>query len=296
MFGVAKNPEKAKQRQADLLAGNKPNPLRTYGIHSRESCDDYKRNALNFSVWERSNHGEKEFKNLDNIPKEHITEWLQASILKGNSMATTRLKAASMAKVMGCNSNTFGINLSKRGDRDNITRSRGTVEKDKHFSIENNKEKINFCEATGLRRSELEQLRPEQICVDKVGNVTLDFSSKKEYRNMTKGGRGRTVHPIREKCDVVKNAKENAEKMGREHVFSKISSAMDVHSYRSTFAENKYSEAIKDLKDSGETIRNDYICRDGSGRRYCRIALTIVSKELGHSRLDIVVKHYLDIK
>ena len=124
MFGVAKNPEKAKQRQADLLAGNKPNPLRTYGIHSRESCDDYKRNALNFSVWERSNHGEKEFKNLDNIPKEHITEWLQASILKGNSMATTRLKAASMAKVMGCNSNTFGINLSKRGDRDNITRSR----------------------------------------------------------------------------------------------------------------------------------------------------------------------------
>ncbi|HEY5589318.1 MAG TPA: hypothetical protein VIK86_10260, partial [Candidatus Paceibacterota bacterium] len=154
MFGVAKGPEKAKQRQADLLVGNKPNPLRTYGVHNPGSCDTYKKHALLFSKWERSNHPGKEFKNLDTIPKKHVGEWLQASIDKGNSLATTSTKAASMAKVMGCNSNTFGINLSKKGQRDTITRSRGAVEKDKHFSVKNNKEKINFCEATGLRRSE----------------------------------------------------------------------------------------------------------------------------------------------
>ncbi|HEY5589313.1 MAG TPA: hypothetical protein VIK86_10235, partial [Candidatus Paceibacterota bacterium] len=135
-----------------------------------------------------------------------------------------------------------------------------------------------------------------QICIDKAGNVTLDFTSKQEYKQMTKGGRGRTVHPLREKWDVVIEAKENAEKMGCETVFGKVSSAMDVHSYRSTFAQNKYEEAIKDLKASGKEIKLDYICRDGSGRRYSKIALTIVSHDLGHSRLDVVVKHYLDIK
>ena len=69
---------------------------------------------------------------------------------------------------------------------------------------------------------------------------------------------------------------------------------MDVHSYRSIYAVSKYQEAIQDLKDSGQIIKNDYICKDGSGRTYCKIALSITSENLGHTRLEIVVKNYLD--
>ena len=123
--------------------------------------------------------------------------------------------------------------------------------------------------------------------------MIIDLKSQKSYRVTTKGGRGRIVHPIREDWNIVIKAKQHAEKMGQYHAFNKVHHAMDVHSYRGIFAKRKYQEVIADLKAKGKKIINNYICRDGSHRKFNKTALAIVSKNLGHNRLEVVVKNYL---
>jgi integrase len=262
------------------------------GIYSKSTCDNYKKWSLKFAEWEREKHFEKQYKILDNIPKEHVAEWIKEGINKGESSYTTRLKAASIAKIMRCHTYDFGIKLpSKTNDRSTLKRSRHNVDYDNHFSYVNNQDKINFCKGTGLRRSELEQIKPQQIYF-KGEKLILDFKSQKVYRTMTKGGRGRTIYVLKKYYDVVLQAKENAEKMGQDTVFLKVHHAMDVHSYRAIFAKEKYKEVISDMKNKCATIALDYICRDGSGRRYNKKALKVTSENLGHSRLDVIVKHY----
>jgi len=288
-FGQSKKQAQKEQKEMDLLLGIKENSLRAPGIYSKSTCDNYKKHALNFATWERKKHPEKEFKILTNIPNEHIGEWLKESIDKGESGYTIRLKAASLAKIMYCHTYDFGIKLpSKRNDRPKIKRSRNEVSYDKHFSKENNKDLMDFCDATGLRRSETAQIKPEQIKKDIKGNVILDFKSKKEYRVMTKNGRGRFIHPLHGTYNIILKAKEKAEKAGQATVFKKIHHAMDVHSCRRYYAQHKYIEALQGLEEKNL----DYICRDGSGRRYNKKALRITSENLGHSRLDVVVKNY----
>ncbi|KAA8673372.1 hypothetical protein [Clostridium sp. HV4-5-A1G] len=294
MFGQSKHKAKKQEGQVDKMLGIQNNPLRVYGIYSKTTCDTYKKYCLDFATWERQRHPEKEFKILNNIPYDHIGEWLCEGISKGESGYTTRLKGAALAKLFQCNINAFGVKMpSKKGDRLKIKKSRNNVEFDKHFSVENNKDIINFCRVTGLRRSELRQLSPGQIKLNSKGEVIIDLKSKKSYRITTKGGRGRIVHPIKEGWNIVLESKNRAEELGQTLVFLKVHSAMDVHSYRREFALNKYKEVIKELKNHGKDIKLDYICRDGSGRRYNKEALRITSENLGHSRLDVVVKNYL---
>ena len=278
-FGESKKEAKKEQKLMDEIIGQNTNSLRVDGIFSKSTWDSYKRNSLNFATWEKQMHPQKEFKILEQIPKEHVGEWLKEGIDKGESGYTTRLKAAAMAKVMGCHTYDFGIEMpSKRGDRLAIKRSRNTVEYDKHFSPQNNKDIIDFCKATGLRRSELEQLKPEQIRYDENNNLIIDLKSQKSYRVTTKGGRGRIVHPIRKNWNIVIKAKQYAEKMGQDHVFNKVHRAMDVHNYRGVFAKRKYQEVIDDLKSKGKKIINNYICQDGSHRKFNKTALAITSK------------------
>ncbi|MFL0198280.1 hypothetical protein ACJDU8_22345 [Clostridium sp. WILCCON 0269] len=292
-FGQSKKDAKKEQKLNDFILGIKGNSLRAPGIYSKSTCDNYKKHSLNFAEWERERHSEKKFKILNNIPKEHIGEWLKESIDKGESGYTTRLKASALAKILGCHTYDFGVKMpSKRGDRMTIKRSRHNVDYDNHFSNVNNKDIEDFCKATGLRRSEVAQIKPEQIKYEEKDRLILDFKSKKEYRVMTKGGRGRIIHPIKPGWDIVLKAKELAEKMGQATVFQKVHHAMDVHSYRRDFAQHKYMEAIQYFKGKHIEIQQNYICRDGSDRRYNKQALRIVSENLGHSRLDVVVKNY----
>mgnify|MGYP000970289089 CR=1 FL=1 len=288
-FGQSKKKAKKRQKIMDEIVGQQTNSLRAPGIYSKSTCDNYKKWCLKFAEWEREKYPQKEYKNLDNIPKEHVGKWIKESIDKGESGYTTRLKAAAIAKIFKCHTYDFNIKLpSKRNDRSTIKRSRNAVDYDSHFSEKNNKDSLDFCDATGLRRSEVAQIKPEQIKKNIKGNVILDFKTKKEYRVMTKGGRGRIVHPLYNTYNIILKAKNLAEKTGQATVFKKIHHAMDVHSCRRYYAQHKYKEVIEQYK----LKVLDYICRDGSGRRYNKKALRIVSENLGHSRLDVVVKNY----
>lgn len=293
-FGESKHKAKQDYKKSTELLGLKAAPNKTVGIYSKQTCDTYKKWTLNFATWERQKHPGKEYKILDNIPKEHVGEWLKESIAKGNSGYTVRLQAASIAKIMGCSVTDFGIKIPRKKD-DVIKRSRNGTITDKHFSVKNNKDVISFAKGSGLRRTELEQITTEQVKKDSLDNVYLDFKAKDEWRKMTKGGRGRIVHVISNFKEHIWKCKVEAEKENRSKIFIKVNKNMDVHGYRREYAKEKYKELEKDLSHDYEIeLKKDYICRDKSGRRYNRKILERLVEDLGHTnQLSTVVNHYL---
>lgn len=67
-----------------------------------------------------------------------------------------------------------------------------------------------FATATGLRKSEIQKLKAEQIVIEN-GMVSIDLSSKKAYRNSCKSGRPRIVTAIEEKYTIwMEELKKNA--------------------------------------------------------------------------------------
>lgn len=168
--------------------------------------------------------------------------------------------------------------------RADITRSRDIVERDKHFSEENNSDIVTFCCCTGLRRAELEQIR----------GIDLDVNSNNLYvYRGTKGGRARIV-PVCGSSEEVATVKRLATTAGDKKVFDHISSAMDVHHYRSVYCQRIYSSYARPLEQIPSQDR--YYCRcDQRGVVYDKKAMLQASRALGHNRISVIAGHYLYI-
>lgn len=164
--------------------------------------------------------------------------------------------------------------------RANITRSRKHVERDQHFSEERNTDIVTFCRCTGLRRAELQQIR----------GIDLDGSSLMVYRG-TKGGRVRIV-PIVGSADEIAAVQQMATAAGNNKIFPHISSAMDVHHYRSVYCQRVYDQYARPLEQIPPQDR--YYCRrDQRGIVYDKKAMLQASKALGHNRISVIAGHYL---
>ena len=164
--------------------------------------------------------------------------------------------------------------------RADITRSRETVTRDAHFSEEQNADIITFCRCTGLRRAELAQIR----------GIDLDDNSLMVYRG-TKGGRVRIV-PLCGSNGELATVKQLAAAAGNNKIFHHISSAMDVHHYRSVYCQRLYNSYARPLEQIPDTDR--YYCRrDKKGVVYDRKAMLQVSRALGHNRISVIAGHYL---
>lgn len=254
-------------------------------------------------------------------------KWIQSTMDRGLSAYTVKLELSSLAKLYGCKTTDFAIVTPPR-KRQNITRSRGNAVRDKHFSVENNKDLITFCKCTGLRRAELAQIRGTDLIVHE-GRLCLDI------KRGTKGGRLR-ISPVigsEEEIEMVKNLCIAA---GDNKVFPKPSENADIHSYRAVYAQRIYDLNKREYKDFRDEIliihkgkfidsyktKNDkasnpyfhltekgkyvlikgyktvssvYYCRnDQKGKIFDRKALLEASLALGHGRIGVISAHYLN--
>lgn len=169
--------------------------------------------------------------------------------------------------------------------RADITRSRETVIRDAHFSEENNKDIITFCKCSGLRRAELMQIR----------GIDLDINTNTlmVYRG-TKGGRIRMV-PVTGSPEELETVRRLATAAGNSKIFSHISSAMDVHHYRSVYCQRIYSSYARPLEQIPAADR--YYCRqDQKGIIFDKKAMLQASRALGHNRISVIAGHYLQHK
>lgn len=281
---------KHKDKQERIEDGRRVSDTRIYSWNTYRA---YMQHANTFTDWVKKNY--PGIKTLA-AARPYVDVWLCSRVCAGLSAYTIKLDAAALAKVYGCSTKDFDIITPPRL-REDITRSRGEKVRDKHFSEKNNAALISFCRCCGLRRSELEKLRGVDLIEKDRGYYIRVLSGK--------GGRDRCA-PVIGSPDEVRAVVDRMQAAGNNKVWGRVHNAADIHSYRRDYARrvyDKYARPIESLRGqvmpdpdhSGRTVSAVYRCRGaGKKREYDRAALLKCSRALGHNRVDVVARHYLD--
>ena len=261
-----------------------------YKIHSYSTFNDYRAVSVDFAeylVQERkfTSHFPVSQINL----KQEAEKYLISRCEKGLSAWTLKKERSALSMLLG---EKLEIELPKR-DKAEITRSRGTVEADKHFSKEKNKALVLLAKSTGCRRSDLERLRYNDF-FNKDGKLFCKIEK-------SKGGRDRTVYVLNAD-EVLKalNEREVEQHHRRtDRIFESVNAAADIHSFRREYAAEMFNaiETDKDLKDSlldfypprQENVATKTYKPRNSDKVFDRDSLFIVSQSLGHNRLDVTL-------
>jgi len=256
-------------------------------IYSWSTYKSYMKHNNYFVKWAKEVHGSRTLEEC----RTHIDEWLSKRAEDGLSAYTQKLEASALAKMYGCSTKDF-VKTEVR-HRANISRSRGEKIRDKHFSETRNKEFVDFCKSTGLRRAEIQALTGDK----------LKFKEGKPYIVVdkgSKGGRYREVPVIGDKKAVI----EKMQSVGNGKVFEKIPNGADIHGYRSEYANSLYQSIARPIENipydkvndgSGKAYQSEvYHCRgDLKGVKYDKVAMLDVSRALGHNRISVIAGHYI---
>lgn len=268
-------------------------------IYSWETYRNYQKHCCYFVRWAKQVHGCKSLENA----RSYASEWLQERAEKGLSSYTLKMERSALGKLYGCSGASLG-DLPQRS-RAAITRSRGEVARDAHFSRANNSLLVAVGECAGLRRAEMRALRGSQLvrCGDGYG-IRVDRASK--------GGKVR-VAPLVGPADQVAQVVQACRAAGPEKVFPRgIHSGADVHGLRAVYACRVYDLHARPRsvcersrfwdkeksngkgKAKGGYTSAVYRCRgDLRGQWYDKAAMLAASQALGHSRISVVGQHYL---
>ena len=128
----------------------------------------------------------------------------------------------------------------------------------------------------------------------RITSDDLFFEDGKAYLNVTKGTKGGKARVVEimgaseeETRDIVAFIQS---KKGR--LFPKLHTNYDNHHYRGTYAMRLYQHYARSEKDIPRADR--YIMRkDRAGETYDKRAMAIVTKNLGHNRIDVIAQSYL---
>ena len=254
-------------------------------IYSWESYKSYLAESCRFLKYCKATY---DLKKLDDC-RVHVDEWIQKRIDAGNSASTQKSSTSALAKLFGCSTKDF-IQTEVR-HRSNITRSRGIKVRDRNFSEDNNRELVDFCKATGLRRAELRALTGDKLIHDEEKGYCINVNTA------SKGGRPRLAPIIRNVESII----EVMNSAGSNKVFDKIPNGADIHSYRADYATTFYKEIARPVEElglnlgvKGGSTGDAYVCRgDLKGTIYDRKAMEVVSNALGHNRISVIAGHYL---
>lgn len=260
-------------------------------IYSRSTAVAYNRECQLFAEYVKEHAPKGRHTSLADA-KAYVKEYIQqANEDKRLSQYTVKLRASALAKLYQCSSKEFGATDSRQ--RADITRSRNRTTKSEktgkeiknrskssgHFSEKNNADIVSFARSTGLRRSELTELRGNQL-VERDGKYYIDVVGK--------GGRHRYA-PVRGDVTLVV---EKCRQAGNERVWERVPAHMDVHHYRSQYATELYKELARDTASIAKA--EIYCCRrDLAGVWYDKVAMAEVSQALGHNRISVIAEHYL---
>lgn len=248
-------------------------------IYSKNTFETYKRQFRYFADWLSEAH--KEAYTLADA-RQYVDEYLLHLVeLERSAYSITTAKAA-LAKVFQTDATQF-IATPPR-ERANIKRSRGEAVRDSNISNKTETKLALFSSAVGLRRKEMMSIESKD----------LFFKNGKAYLNVTKGTKGGKPRIV-EICGI----SEGETKMivewiqSREgRLFPKLNTNYDNHYYRAVYAQRLYDRYKRKEKDI--PARERYIMRkERAGEVYDKLAMEIVSKNLGHNRISVIAQSYL---
>ncbi len=243
-------------------------------IHAFESRTNYQKIIMRFIDWVRDQHNVRDLARIDEQADELASLYLLERIEAGYSAWTLATERSALRMFFQDRLLTDCVELPKRR-REDIKRSRGPAVRDQHINLENWRHVINFCLACGLRREELRDLYVREVYQKRKPLVV--------FVRHGKGGKDREVpvFPGREQAVLSQVEQRHPD----EHVFIRISSLLDIHSYRRQFAKDLYEyRSGKSLPPLEGRLRSADLDRD---------AALYVSRCLGHNRIDIIFGHYI---
>lgn len=283
-------------------------------IYTTSTLRTYEKHGALFAQYMDVAH--PEIKNLKDA-RPYASEYLQHMVDDGKSAWTVQGASCALGKLYGIKDGDPDHFQAPQRHRGDITRSRGPVKNDVHFSTAKNRDLVDFCKGTGLRRGVLQRLEGRDLwthdqmvaerdrLTGKHGRSAADertltaikdalehFQSDSHFIHSVrdKGGRDRFSPVIGpHKADIIRRMEDTKP---RDKVWGKVNSAADVHGYRADYARALYKRESKEIAD----LKRDeiYHCRkDEAGRALDRKAMLKVSKALGHNRICVVADHYL---
>lgn len=261
--------------------------------------------------------------------KKFVNEWLQVRADQGLSAWTVQLEAKALGKLYGIQPDDDNYFKPPKRNRADIKRSRCDRVRDRHFSKTNNDELIKFCRGTGLRRSELEELRGKDLVtkaqieseISRLEAISEDLRSPEDVRRLAmlqdtrmfqeeyftfvrngKGGRERLSPIIGQNIEQIVERIRNTP--AEEKVWGHVHRSADIHGYRAEYATMVYRAHAREIKDipfdrvnrgTGRRYQSEvYVCRkDEAGKKLDKAAMLVCSKALGHNRINVVADNYI---
>ena len=316
-----------QSKRADMQMG-----LSTDKIYSSATYQTYKKHINYYLRWLKTAHPDA---TTLRAAKRYAREWLEMRADAQNdegkyrySAWTVQTEAAALNKLFGINKADPNRFIPPVRRREDIYRSRGAVTRDRHFSVKNNSELVEFCKGTGCRRNVLQRLTGNDLwsrdrMQEEIKEILGQKPANRDNAHLTalmdalntfpdedyfvhhrkdKGGRSRFAPIIGSHRDeIIARMKD---RRPDEKVWQHVSGNADVHSYRADYATRMYRMHAREYDEipydrinakTGIKYKSEvYYCRkEEKGRRLDRKAMLIASKALGHNRVDVIAANYL---
>lgn len=248
-------------------------------IYSKNTFKTYKNQFRYLGDWLEKTH--PEVHTLEEA-REYVDEYLTYLIDDKRSAWAIATAKSALAKVFQVESTQF-IKTPPR-ERVNIKRSRVPAKRDKNISKKREARLGQFTSAFDLRREEMEMIEAED----------LFFKNGVPYLKVTKGTKGGKHRIAKIKGITDEETRDLVtwiqSKKGR--LFPTLSSNYDNHHYRAVYAMRLYKKHARPVNKIPKKER--YVMRkERRGEVLDRVAMKIVSKNLGHNRIDVIAQSYL---
>lgn len=248
-------------------------------IYSKSSFETYKKQYRYFCDYLKEQ--KPDVKTMDQA-RESVDSYLLYLMEKERSAYSISTAKAALSKVFGVPATSFIETPSRT--RANIVRSRYETVRGKELSKKTELKYSRFTSAMGLRKSEMEEIRAED----------LFFENGRPYLNVTrgtKGGRPRVAEIVgvseEETKEIVKWILLRKGKL-----FPKLPSHYDNHFYRGVYAKRIYNRYARNLDEI--PAKEKYVMRkDRAGETFDKVAMKIASRSLGHNRISVIAQSYL---
>ena len=244
-------------------------------IHAHLSRARYQGRILAFLNWARQQESIRTLEQLDPQASTLLARYLSERLAAGQTPATVQSIRAALRIFFDDDTLADEVQVPRR-EREKITRSRGPAKRDSHFQAANWTTLIEFLKGTGLRGSEIKALQVRDVRQNEDGRAEVFVVGGK-------GGKQRTVTARKNSTELVLAAVAGREPL--ERVFPQVPDRINSQALRREFAQQLYMEL------SGRPLPP----KEGRLKRsdYDREAALLVSHQLGHNRVDVMLRSYL---
>ena len=291
-IGVKKKKEKP--------GGEHFNPNRSEGIHSYKTADTYRSVIDKFGDFCK----DQGIRNLSEIDRTVVVAYVESRREKSSWTISKDLSAINKVLNTRYTGKEFGIG---QRTQDAVIHNRGLLTANSTRDLPQNQLALHFARATGCRRQSILLATPAQAIWDgSAGRTVIGFTLRE------KGGRVRNALVLPSErawvTDLVNSRFTERGKYG--NLIDHCDSHCNPHYDRGTYAQEMYAAMVA-ARDSGTDIymghRDTFINQDAldkalrtspykgeTAHGYDKHICTELSQQLGHNRIDVVVRSYLD--